>query len=379
MRKRKFLALFALLLVASLAITACGSAAVAPAPAASAPQPAWDGDVQSFGVAPTIRASGGAAMSFSEVMETEAYWAEDSMELMPMADAPVAGGESDPAVPAAGGRDAGQPATTQRMIVTTFDLVAETMDFDSSTEFIRSLTHEFGGFIGNSSEDGRSHFDEWRARSAFFTLRIPSGHVHEFVAVLGESTNIIRTSEFAEDITESYFDNRARLDSLINQESLLTGLLESEGAGLEYILEVHRELSNVRHQIEVFNSIIQRQGQAVSLSTVHISIQEVMQYRPVDDMPTSFGVRISQAAYNSWNNFVRQTQNMVVSTIWQLPFFFLSLLRIAFWVAVFLIIRKLIRKKKGRMPGENTFDWLPVSRIRKGKAPENPGTENDSV
>ena len=310
-----------------------------------------------FAAVSELRMADSMPMSESAIYFEE-EWAADDMAMNVESET----GQAAPAAP-------GQAATARRMIVTTFNLTAETKEFDVSRNFIRAITDEFGGYIETSSEDGHSiRFNDMHARNAFFTLRIPSGRVHEFVELVGENTNIVNTNEHATDITDSYFDNQARLAALVNQESLLTALLESEGAGLHYILEVHRELANVRHQIEFFNSTIQRQEQSVNYSTVHIGLQEVMQYRPVDGMPTSFGERVSQATSNSWTNFVRQLQNTMVNAIWQLPFFLLGLLRIAFWVAVFLIVRKIIRKKKGRLPGEDTFDWLPISRMKRHKA-----------
>jgi len=259
-----------------------------------------------------------------------------------------------------------ETAPARRMIVTTFNIDAETMDFDASVNFITSATHDFGGYIEMSSIDGRSiRFDDHSARFASFTVRIPSNSVHDFVSLVGGNTNVVSTMEQAEDITESYFDNQARLASLVNQESLLTSLLERDHAELEYILEVHRELASIRHQIERINSALQRMDQSVNFSTAHIRLQEVMQYRQVDVLPTSFGERVSQTISNSWNRFVLQSQNSVINTIWRLPFFMLNLLQFAFWVAVFLIVRKVIRKKKGRARGEPTFEWLNIKALTK--------------
>jgi len=349
-----------------------------PAPAAAPAMPA-------VGVPDlTLRASSQMEWDDSDfMMETQADLNFGYGYAHPMADAPAEvpdlGGGAIAEAPTLGGNNQEQPAIHQRMIITTFNLTAETMDFESSVAFIRSITNEFGGYIENSSEDGLSiRFDQPHARFAFFTARVPSGRVHEFVKVLGENTNIISTNEHTSDITNSFFDNQARLASLVNQERLLTELLDSEDAGLHYILEVHRELASVRHQIEFLNTTIQHMQQAVNFSTVTVNLNEVMQYRPVDALPMTFGERLSQASYNSWNNFVRQTQNMAVNTIMRLPFFLLDLLRFAFWIALFLIVRMFIRKRKGRQRGQDTFDWLPVSRMRKTRLSPKPETGGDN-
>ena len=109
-----------------------------------------------------------------------------------------------------------------------------------------------------------------------------------------------------------------------------------------------------------------------------------MQFTPTDPLPLSFRERIDQAMGNSWSRFVRSAQNSIVNFIWELPFLIMNLLRLAFWVIVFLLVRFFIRKRKGRKRGERTFEWLPTGRsakasaVKKDEAPEEsekPGDE----
>jgi len=361
MKMRRILALCAVLLVASFATAACAGA---PAPSSAPPAPAAAAPAM-----PATEMAGESVALRARVLADQA-WEMDDFAWEGEAALNFTYGSSQADVSVTGGSTHEQPTAQQRqrMIVTTFNLTAETMDFESSVAFIRSLTDEFGGYIESSSEEGLSiRFDHPQARNAFFAARVPSGRVHEFVGVVGENTNVVSTNEHTTDITNSFFDNQARLDSLVNQERLLNELLDSEDAGLHYILEVHRELANVRHQIEFMNTIIQQQEQSVNFSTVHVQLNEVMQYRPVEGLPMTFGERINQATYNSWNSFVRQAQNMVVNAIWRAPLFLLDLLILAFWVGLFLLVRMFIRKRKGRQRGEDTFDWLPVSRLKRNR------------
>ena len=380
---RRFLVLCSVLLATVLAFTACaaghadnssvlfamagGSAAPGAQPAtAAAPPP------------PTMVRSVAAPVADSVAIEVDdAAW--DS-EFFPESEQDtIYGGDLITLTP-------GMPTITpvitpvsvaRRMIVTTFFLDAETMEFDESVNFIRSYVYELGGYVENSSVSGRRHFDDRSARFARFTVRVPSHSIEYFVAVLGERINVVHTDITSDDITERFFDNEARLASLVNQERLLNELL-NRGGDLEFILEVHRELANVRHQIELLSSAIQRMERAVSYSTAHISLQEVMQYTPTAPLPLSFGQRINQAASNSWARFVRQMQNSVENFIWDLPYIIMNLLAFAFWIAVFLLVRRFIRKRKGRVRGENTFDWLPFPRLKKASSVKGKENSEDS-
>ena len=372
MKKKHWIALCAILLVVGLSFMAC---AAAPARMQSANMALAGGYESAAAPAAAPMLERGAVYDMemtaaeAQLINSMADSVHFEADMLAAADANInfSPGDERAEVPPA------QNAFAGRMIVTTFHLQAETMDFDGSISTLTDLVGEFGGYIESSSVSGRSiRFDDHNARWASFSVRIPSNRIHEFVAVFGEQTNIVSTSEHADDITEHYFDNQARLASLINQENLLSGLLETEGAGLEYILEVHRELANVRHQIEVLHAALQRMDQSVNFSTAHINLEEVMQYRQVDDLPTSFGQRVGQAFSNGWTNFIRQAQNNAVHIVWQLPFYLVNLLTFAFWVGVFWLVRRVIRKKKGLQRGERTFAWMRIGQIAHPKRSETP-------
>ena len=323
------------MLTLSLALGACGAAS--PAPQAGAPPATASSAPRAVLEAP---AGGGGDWYFTG--EADMSW-----------DMPAAEAEELPeSAPVPGA------ANMSRMIVTTFNLQAETTEFDSSVSFLNSAVNDFGGFVENSSIDGRRILhDDHRARSAFFSMRIPSGRIHEFVSLVGENTNLHGIAEFSDDITDSFFDNQARLAALVNQERLLSDLLEREDVDLEHILEVHREIAHVRHQIELINSAIQRMDLAVSFGTVHINLHEVMQYRPMEIMPTTFGQRVNQAMSGSWNNFVRSSQNTVINIIFALP----SLIGFLIFVIVIIFIIKFFIRQSRKEPSARIWNRMKRS------------------
>ena len=246
-----------------------------------------------------------------------------------------------------------QQRPANRKIVTTFDITAETTEFDNSIQYIPAVVAAYGGYIESSSIQGRSINDGkyYNTRSAYFTLRIPSVDIHKFVAELDEQYNIVNTEEYSDDITDSYYDSAARLKSLEDQEKQLTTLLE-KGDELQYLLEVQREIANVRYQIESLHSQLQRMDKSVDFSTVRISLQEVMIYQPVDPVPVSFGERVRMAFSDSLRNFSISVQNSLVWFIIDLPFHIANLLVLA---VIFIIARIVIRKCRGLKKGQPTF------------------------
>ena len=365
MKKKTFLVATAVLMI--LTLVACAGAPVATVPA---PAPA------AAPATPAAPAGGMVAFGFGgESREVE--WAMDDVDMSTYVaqadnfDFERRAQAMEPTAPgSASARAEEERGATQvsfpagRMMVTTFHIHAETMEFDQSMEFLVDATRQLGGFTEHSSVGGRSiHHSEYAARFASFTLRIPAGRVHEFVDLVRGEVNVTSLSESAQDITDSFFDNQARMESLVNHERLLVGLLDRPDADLEHIFEVHRELASVRHQIELLNSAIQRQGTAVSLATVHISIDEVTHLRPETVLPTTFNQRVNNAASGSWNNFVRSTQNSFVNFLWELPFLITNLFWIVVVVGVVLIvlkrrgvIRRIIPRRKGQPQPQQPVD-----------------------
>ena len=69
-----------------------------------------------------------------------------------------------------------------------------------------------------------------------------------------------------------------------------------EGANeLQYMLQIEETLADVRYQIESLYSTIQRYDSQVSMSTLNISLREVIEYKPVEQTPVTFAERVSKA------------------------------------------------------------------------------------
>ena len=374
---KKLLSLILLLLCVVLAIVGCSSSVLE--------NIAYSGGDYAFSYAPASSTAAAAPQAYNEKssMMMADYGSYDEA-----AESDVAGMamESNAEAGLLSSAMPGAQKPTNRKIITTFDINAETTDFDNSILSIPAAVEQYGGYIESSSVSGRSINDRkgYNTRDAYFTLRIPSGSIHKFVAELGEKYNIVNTQEFSEDITDSYFDSKARLKSLEEQEKQLTALLE-KGEELQYLLEVQREISHVRYQIESVYSQLQRMDQSVDFSTVRIYLQEVMIYQQVDPVPISFGERIRLALNDSVRSFGISLQNDIVDFAYGFMFIISDTIRLIIFVLIVVIVRRFVRKRKKLVKGQPTFNWpwikkhAPAAVVVEPAAPEaieKPDTEN---
>lgn len=237
-----------------------------------------------------------------------------------------------------------------RKIIKTVTLYLETKDFDSAIDEITSITAAAGGYIESSYVTGKSYNDYGNVtRNATFTLRVPAEGLDAYVNKLSDSFNVLSRQESSADITDTYFDSKARLDSLLTQEERLLSMLENAD-DLEYMLKLEDKLSEVRYQIENLNSMLQRYDKSVSMATINVTLQEVVEYQKITEAPKTFGERLYNSFVESWTDFAKGLQDFAVGLVYALP----TLLVLAVIVAVIVILVVSLSKRQNRRRTHNS-------------------------
>jgi hypothetical protein len=237
--------------------------------------------------------------------------------------------------------------SSNRMIITTVNLHMQTTAFDQGITEMEAIVASFDGFMQDSYVEGMNMFEENGTRSASFTARIPSARLDDFVDSVGGSFQITNKQQSGEDITDSYHDNEARLNSLRIQEERLLAMLES-AEELQYLIEVQRELSDVQYQIDSYTASKLRMENQVAMSTVYLYLNEVVEYDPVESVPVTFGERLQRTAADSFSSFVDFLQEFILGILWMIPF----LLFLAVLVAIIVLIVLLATRKKRKLARE---------------------------
>jgi uncharacterized protein YceK len=329
--------LTALTLAIALFLSGCGSAAESqrtmPAPAApAAPAPAA-APMNDYANMET----GGFAMTTADEYDMDAEMSA-----------------AVPEMPIGGDGIAGPQAETflnSRKVIRNASLDLQTLEFDRAVANIGAITAAYGGYMESSYVSGHDINSSYgsklsyNTRNANFTARVPSESLDAFLDSFGGGEfNVIGRSTSANDITDSYFDSQARLDSLKLQEQRLLGMLDG-ATELEYMIQLEQELMRVRYEIESLTSQLNRMDGYVSHSTVNINLYEVIKYEEIDEVPVTFGERISLAFTNSWKAFGDFCQSFAVAFVSALPF----LLLLAVIAAVVLIsVRAAVKNRKPR-------------------------------
>lgn len=278
----------------------------------------------------------GSASSSAQTMAGESY---DSVKEYPSADG-------------SGSASAGLSVEAQaeiadeRKVILTVGLSMETKEFDASLQAILDKVEASGGYIDSQNVERRSLSDTrgYTSRYASISARIPSDKLGDVTAAMQEICNVASESSQRQDITDSYYDVTAHLNSLKTQEQTLLSLLE-RAEKLEDVITLQSALSDVRYQIESLEGTVRRMDNQVAYSYLNIDLREVVEYTEAAEAPATFGQRMGDAARSAGRRLLSAGEGILLFLVGYGP---VILLWIAVAVAVFLLARVLRRSAKRR-------------------------------
>lgn len=247
------------------------------------------------------------------------------------------------------GENSGAALTTDRKLIQTAWMELESRDYPNALAGLEKMITEQGGYIESRSEQGGSLYStRYNARYASITARIPAEELESAMSAAGELCNVVSRSTDVADVTESYADTEARLKTLRLQEERLLEIL-SKATELGDVLELESRLSDVRYQIESYEATLRNYDSRVSYSTLHITLQEVVEYSIINDPPQTLGQRLSDGFADSMRLVKNSAENALVWLVTYLPLVLLWAVILA--VVVWLVLRLVRRAQKaGKLP-----------------------------
>lgn len=322
-RKRvgnRFLMVAALLAILPWGLSGCGSSEKGSGATAS--------DAGGYyGESPAANDSAGYGMQTNE-MKSEAAVAEDVYDET----ADSYDGEQDLATETVAGEtgssdSAAAMVTDAKKIIKRYYFDYETEEFDSAFGYLKAQIEKYNGYISSSNVNGTSY------RTLNLTARIPADVSDEFTGQLGSLGTLTSQSESAEDITLQYTDTESRIKSLKTEQERLNALLE-KADNLESIITLENRLTEVRYELENYQSRKNLYDDLVSYSTVNITLREVVYTVAVDD--GSFFSRIKTGLESTFRDIKISVADFIVWLIVNLPYLII-------WVIVIFVIIKIIR------------------------------------
>lgn len=240
--------------------------------------------------------------------------ADEKVEAEGMGDAMAPGNTTQP----------GANGDYERKIIRTVKMTCETKGYDEAITVILSVLSTRGGYVETSSATGTGYEDvKGSERRASYTFRVPADQLDGFLEDLRSDGGIrILTQDAASnEITAQYYDTVSRLETLEAERASLTAMLEgfTDYNDISAMLQVQERLYNVIEEIEALKTRLNLYDGQVAMSTVHLTLNEVITYTEVPVKEPTFGERISEAFTESWIEFGEGCQDAAVWLVESFP------------------------------------------------------------
>ena len=219
-------------------------------------------------------------------------------------------------------------SNNSKKIIKNYYYVYETETFDEAYAYLKEQIEKYQGYVSSSNVEGTTY------RTLNLTARIPAEVSDEFTGSMGSLGTIISQSESADDVTLQYTDTESRIASLKTEQERLNELLK-KADDLESIITLEERLTEVRYELENYQSKKNLYDDLVTYSTVNITLEEVNYTVAVDD--STFFSRISTGLESSFRDIKNGFLDFLVAFIVVLPY-------LVIWGVVFFVIIWIIRK-----------------------------------
>ena len=247
-------------------------------------------------------------------------------------ESPDEGGETD-------GGDNG--AISDRKLTRTVELRMETRDYDALTDQVEAEVMLAGGYTQSSSLSGDAASDS--LRQAAYVLRIPSDAVDSFLAAISGGGQVLSQSSKIEDITLEYVDTESRLDALRVEQDILMGILE-DAETIEDIITIQDRLTNIRYELEGFESRKRSMDNLAEYSVINLSIREVRDLTRTEE--DDFGAELRSRFTQAWKDLGEGLRTLTLNLVSMWP---MLLLLAAALVIVILTARSRNKKRRQDM------------------------------
>ncbi|MCL1817004.1 MAG: DUF4349 domain-containing protein [Clostridiales bacterium] len=229
----------------------------------------------------------------------------------------------------------------ERKIIRDANLSLKVDDFTTAYNKLNGLAEHYGGYVVSSnaySNDGE------KMQYGHVILRVQANLLNAALAEIENLGKLENKNTYTQDITMEYYDIAGRLTQYRAQEKRLVELY-AQADSVEDIMQVERELTHVRAQLESLNGQIRYYDQMTTLSSISVDLYQPDVYTQIVKLGGWAGLRqdIHEGFIGGINRLIRGVSSLMVGFASLLPILFI--LAIA-TIVLLLLIRSRLRKKK---------------------------------
>ncbi len=236
-----------------------------------------------------------------------------------------------------------------RKVIRTYELSIQSDDFDGDLAAVQQKLSALGGYSQSSTVNGKKPTTYGEAgRTANLTLRVPAEKADEFIEGVKGLGTLLGSRDYADDITDSYFDVDSRLQVLKTELGRLESILVKTD-NLADVIALEDKIGQIMLEIEQLTGTLKKYDALVYYTTVNITLYEKALTEGPAGVKTP-GERISEGFTNSLYGVGTFFTNLFVWFVSALPVLIVLAVIAA---AIFLIVRALAKRSANRRAEES--------------------------
>ncbi len=207
-------------------------------------------------------------------------------------------------------------AVEMRQIIANANISLVVKETETAMAGVEQIASDLGGYLSDV-ELSKGRYDQTEELRGSMTLRVPSESLEEALERLQAlATDVHYLNIDRQDVTDQYSDLDARLRNLRATETellaLLTEVRERPNAKVEDILAVHRNLTQIREEIETLQGRKNLLDNQIGFSTVRVELLPDSINRPIVEEPWSANGPVR----NALRALVSTLQGLLTALIW---------------------------------------------------------------
>ena len=150
---------------------------------------------------------------------------------------------------------------TERKLVKTGSISFEVENLDTTDALVTQWAEKFGGYVFSSGSN---------TTNAWYTVKIPSTEFDNAMNSVGNIGDVKSRSISTEDVSDSYYDLKTRLETRKIMRDRLSDYLQ-RAENIDNLLKIESELNSVISDIEYMEGSMKRLNGRIDYSTININ------------------------------------------------------------------------------------------------------------
>ncbi len=149
----------------------------------------------------------------------------------------------------------------ERKLVKTGSISFEVENLDTTDELVTQWAEQYGGYVFSSGSN---------TTNAWYTVKIPSTEFDNAMNSVGNIGDVKSRSISTEDVSDSYYDLKTRLETRKIMRDRLSDYLQ-RAENIDNLLKIESELNSVISDIEYMEGSMKRLNGRIDYSTININ------------------------------------------------------------------------------------------------------------